>query len=39
MRIGDIAAQVGFSGHSTFDRAFRRRFGDTPGFVRAKKVR
>jgi AraC-like DNA-binding protein len=34
MRIGDIASCVGFGEHSTFNRAFRRRFGDTPGNVR-----
>jgi AraC-like DNA-binding protein len=34
MRIGDIASYLGFSEHSTFNRAFRRRFGDTPGNVR-----
>jgi AraC-like DNA-binding protein len=33
-RIGDIAVQVGFAEHSTFNRAFRRRFGDTPTGVR-----
>jgi AraC-like DNA-binding protein len=34
MRIGDIASYLGFGEHSTFNRAFRRRFGDTPGNVR-----
>jgi AraC-like DNA-binding protein len=33
-RIGDIALHVGFAEHSTFNRAFRRRFGDTPTGVR-----
>jgi AraC-like DNA-binding protein len=33
-RIGDIAIHVGFAEHSTFNRAFRRRFGDTPTGVR-----
>jgi AraC-like DNA-binding protein len=32
--INDIAAQVGYIEHSTFTRAFRRRFGDTPRAVR-----
>jgi AraC-like DNA-binding protein len=34
MRIGDIACKVGFIEHSTFNRVFRRRFGDTPRAVR-----
>jgi AraC-like DNA-binding protein len=34
LRIGDIAARLGFSEHSAFNRAFRRYFGDTPGNVR-----
>jgi AraC-like DNA-binding protein len=34
MRIGDIVSYVDFSEHSTFNRAFRRRCGDTPGNVR-----
>ncbi|WJR77328.1 AraC family transcriptional regulator [Bradyrhizobium sp. NP1] len=29
-RIGDVARAVGYPELSTFDRAFRRRFGDTP---------
>jgi AraC-like DNA-binding protein len=33
-RIGDLALHVGFAEHSTFNRAFRRRFGDTPTGVR-----
>jgi AraC-like DNA-binding protein len=33
-RIGDLATHVGFAEHSTFNRAFRRRFGDTPTSVR-----
>lgn len=33
-RIGEVAAAVGFVEHSTFNRAFRRRFGDTPSGVR-----
>ena len=33
-RIGDLAIHVGFAEHSTFNRAFRRRFGDTPTGVR-----
>jgi len=33
-RIGDIAIHVGFAEHSTFNRAFRRRFGDTPTGIR-----
>jgi AraC-like DNA-binding protein len=33
-RISEIAAAVGFPEHSTFNRAFRRRFGDTPSAVR-----
>jgi AraC-like DNA-binding protein len=34
-RIGDIAFEVGFVDLSHFNRAFRRRFGDTPSGVRA----
>jgi AraC-like DNA-binding protein len=34
VRIADVALQVGYAEHSTFHRAFRRRFGDTPGHVR-----
>jgi AraC-like DNA-binding protein len=34
MRISDIALTVGFIEHSTFNRAFRRRFGDTPRGIR-----
>jgi AraC-like DNA-binding protein len=34
MRISDIAATAGFSELSTFNRAFRQRFGDTPRGVR-----
>jgi AraC-like DNA-binding protein len=34
MRISDIAAEVGYVEHSSFSRAFRRRFGDTPKGVR-----
>jgi len=34
MRISEIALSVGFAEHSTFNRAFRRRFGDTPRGVR-----
>jgi AraC-like DNA-binding protein len=34
MRIGDIAMEVGFGELSTFNRAFRRRFGETPSAVR-----
>ena len=37
MRIGDIATEVGFAEQSTFNRAFRRRFGDSPGNVRGRK--
>ena len=33
-QIGEIAAAVGFAEQSTFNRAFRRRFGDTPSGVR-----
>ena len=36
MRIGEIAIAVGFSEHSTFNRAFRRRFGESPGRVRTR---
>jgi AraC-like DNA-binding protein len=35
MRIVDIALAVGYAEHSTFDRAFRRCFGDTPRAVRS----
>ena len=34
MRIGDIAAVIGYAEHATFDRAFRRWFGHTPSDVR-----
>ncbi len=34
LQIGEVAFQVGYAEHSTFHRAFRRRFGDTPGRVR-----
>jgi AraC-like DNA-binding protein len=34
VRIGAIAARLGFSEHSAFNRAFRRYFGDTPRNVR-----
>jgi AraC-like DNA-binding protein/DNA-binding CsgD family transcriptional regulator len=37
MRIGDIATEVGFAEQSTFNRAFRRRFGDAPGNIRGRK--
>jgi AraC-like DNA-binding protein len=37
-RIGEIATEVGFAEHSTFDRAFRRRFGDTPSGVRRRHI-
>ena len=37
-RIGDIAAAVGFVEQATFNRAFRRRFGDTPGSVRRSRT-
>jgi AraC-like DNA-binding protein len=33
-KIGEVAGAVGFPEHSTFNRAFRRRFGDTPSGVR-----
>jgi AraC-like DNA-binding protein len=34
MRIGEIAFKTGFGEFSTFNRGFRRRFGDTPRGVR-----
>jgi len=34
LRIADIAFESGFSDLTTFNRAFRRRFGDTPSSVR-----
>jgi AraC-like DNA-binding protein len=34
MRIGDVALAVGYGEHSTFNRAFRRCFGDTPRGMR-----
>jgi AraC-like DNA-binding protein len=37
IRIGEIATQVGYSEHSAFNRAFRRRFGETPGNLRPRK--
>jgi AraC-like DNA-binding protein len=37
MRIGDIAAALGYADHVTFDRAFRRYFGQTPSDVRRNK--
>jgi AraC-like DNA-binding protein len=33
-RIGEVATAAGFAEQSTFNRAFRRRFGDTPSGVR-----
>jgi AraC-like DNA-binding protein len=36
MRISDIALAVGYCEHSTFNRAFRRCFGDTPRGVRRR---
>jgi AraC-like DNA-binding protein len=37
-RISDIASETGFGELSTFYRAFRRRFGDTPAAVRHSKL-
>jgi AraC-like DNA-binding protein len=37
--IGEIALRVGYSEHSTFHRAFRRYFGDTPGSMRRHRLR
>lgn len=37
-KIGEIASAVGFVEHSTFNRAFRRRFGDTPSAVRRNRA-
>jgi AraC-like DNA-binding protein len=37
MRIGDIAAVLGYADHVTFDRVFRRYFGQTPSDMRHKK--
>jgi AraC-like DNA-binding protein len=34
LKISDIALETGFGDLSTFNRAFRRRFGDTPRGVR-----
>jgi AraC-like DNA-binding protein len=34
MKISDIALETGFGDLSTFNRAFRRRFGDTPRGIR-----
>jgi AraC-like DNA-binding protein len=39
MRISEIALSVGYSEHSTFNRAFRRRFGDTPRALRQQSDR
>jgi len=39
IRISDIAFKVGFIEHSTFNRVFRRRFGDTPRSVRRSQTR
>jgi AraC-like DNA-binding protein len=36
MRISDIAFAVGFGDLTTFNRAFRRRFGETPRALRAR---
>lgn len=36
IQIGNIALEVGFGELSTFNRAFKRRFGDTPTTVRRK---
>lgn len=38
IKISDIAQRVGFGEITTFNRAFRRRFGDTPSGVRAQKA-
>ena len=37
MRISDVASEVGFSDVTTFNRAFKRRFGDTPRTIRHRK--
>jgi transcriptional regulator GlxA family with amidase domain len=37
-KIGEIAAEVGFTEHSSFNRAFRRHFGDTPSGVRRNRA-
>lgn len=37
-RIGDIAQRVGFGEITTFNRAFRRRFGETPSALRAQRA-
>ena len=37
MRIGAIAATLGYADHVTFDRAFRRHFGQTPSDLRRNK--
>jgi AraC-like DNA-binding protein len=34
MRVGDIAFAVGFGDMTTFNRSFRRRYGDTPRAIR-----
>ena len=36
VRIADIALESGFADLSQFNRAFRRRFGDTPSGMRAE---
>lgn len=38
IKIGDIAQRVGFGEITTFNRAFRRRFGDTPSGMRAQRA-
>lgn len=38
IKIGDIAERVGFGEITTFNRAFRRRFGDIPSALRAQKT-
>jgi AraC-like DNA-binding protein len=38
-KIGEIAAQAGFSDISHFNRSFRRKFGDTPYGVRVRAAR
>ena len=36
LKIGEIAAQAGFTDISYFNRSFRHAFGDTPFGVRAR---
>jgi AraC-like DNA-binding protein len=36
-RIAEVALRAGYASRTAFDRAFRRRFGETPGSIRARR--